>query len=389
VGDGQFKDGHKDWVTHAFWVHGTSGYASNPPATLMGGQQSIKLCQQVVESMPEEKICDITVGPPAAKFENPSREDEPRFKKSGFHDFGFRRIGVEASGNRFEHSDDQNGQSKPPGGTLKKEFDSHGLHAGQMGATRVYLGRWKYGKSHNNYRDDECNYEWDTGPQGYSFTSEMTLYVTSHGCAIPKQPQGKGLTCVAWRRTEWAHTPYGPRDLDFEEPKGTDGKPRDLCSYEVTAEESGYCVCRNSDDENVYHAAKSAHSKVGGSKTFTCKDECESPSWVPPVSGVKMAYSKDLLPVKGQWDYEYKVKTRAKCGENNELGEAGMANPEAEGVDTINDPPIDGSNTEGYTEEIKYWQNIHGKKCKSLNTKWYKEPDTSILCMSREQIIVP
>jgi len=338
----------------------------------MGGQQSIKLCQKTEPIMTEDLICDITVGP---------GPDDPRRASSinsGFNDFQFRAIGLEESASRGDFRKKRTDESVKEYSTALKEwasrikgaFESVGLHAGQMGASKVKKGNYAYGKRGAGQRDESCSRQSDGDDAGYGKlgSTEFHLYVTSKGCATPALPGGKPMKCVLWKATEWEHTPYGPMKGEKD------------CDYLVGRTDSGYCVCETAEGATVLHAAKAYNGRLGNTKSFkpfTCQQECEMPTWIAPVSGIKMAYSEDPISKvddgDGYWHYKQKVQNRAKCGEDAEKG----------GTDSKHDPPIKGSNTVGYDEEIKYWQNPDRTICKSPNTKWIGELDTSLICLKR------
>merc|ERR1712025_454335 len=91
-----------------------------------------------------------------------------------------------------------------------------GLHMGQMGASWVKNGNYYYGAKGKDTRDESCSKpNKNSGEVG---SSELHLFVTNKGCAVPKT-SGTPMECLYWKQTAWEHTPYGPavteRDCDY------------------------------------------------------------------------------------------------------------------------------------------------------------------------------
>jgi hypothetical protein len=110
------------------------------------------------------------------------------------------------------------------------------------------------------------------------------LFTTAIGCNIPKAKPGEEMSCVKFVKTKLHNTPYGPID------ESADVK----CNDTVPDTYSGWCECETKGGAKVIHAVRSAVRNPIGKK-YTCAAECKSPTWVPAIKGLEMAYTSEKM----------------------------------------------------------------------------------------------
>jgi hypothetical protein len=252
-------------------------------------QSRMFLCARKSKEPPEEPICDILVAG------GPNRKTVMDSLKKRGGPFDFKEIRV------FN-----------PDKLHKNGFINQGLAYSQYGTwtrseANLYPGWCKKGMKIPQCKNallakilPLCKYppKYTRPPLAGQIDSCKAIFVltTSRGCNIPAMPKSKAAKCVSFTQTSGATSAYGSVVKELG------------CDTKITEDMSGWCNCISADNKSEFpHAVKSAVRNPIG-KTFTCKEECESPTWVPAIKDVKMEYSPDTIGVVPKDDPSHKQK---------------------------------------------------------------------------------
>lgn len=208
-----------------------------------------------------------------------------------------------------------------------------------------------------NYKKYQCPYRHE---QIIDECKYVMLYTTARGCNT-LQPAGGQMSCLRFVKTTDESTPYGPVAEEEVWMAELDPTPASSCEVEVLETWSGWCECATPDGWKVIHAVKDAsrHPHVSYKK-YTCKEECEKPTFIPAIKDAKMAYTTDEV----------------KAGSALTMGFAAFSAEKA--------AKCDGDGFDGYTG-VEY-----SGTCTSLNSRldqrWtgnVREAAASRLCVKR------
>lgn len=267
--DGKCVDyGHGNLYMHSCHGGNNQKFYFHPKVLKQDIFVSTKLCGLSSDEPPDPPMCDVLqAGGESAYAVNKA------MKGKGVAAFGFSPIPT-FFGGEMQHG-------KP---TFEQMYtNGHGMMFTQWGMD----GR---GPKNCGGKCDKCLH--------------TRLFTTSVGCNVAAMPKGQEMGCLRFVRTKLSGTPYGPIDEDADV----------KCDQVIPDSYSGWCECQTAvSNTTVIHAVRSAVRNPIG-KPYTCADECKSPTWIPAVGKIEMAYTGADFS-KGKPDGEENIKPGkgAKC----------------------------------------------------------------------------